>query len=157
AAGVVLLAVLACGLALPAQARLRADDPDEITLRAYEQEVLARVQASHARGARPMAVPDIFGQGSVLTVGNFFMKVTNCRLVGNPFTTGPSDPSGQWPGASSVESLNFAGFGVGAVNPFASDPNAVRRVSYITEWRPPTLAPEDRIYRAYDGIVNGVR
>src|SRR5205814_9631989 len=35
-----------------------------------------------------------------------------------------------------------------------------RRVSYgllPAEWRPATLDPEDRIYRAYDGIVNGTR
>ena len=43
------------------------------------------------------------------------------------------------------------------VNPFATDPTAVRRVSYFSEWRPPTLAPEDKIYRSYDGIVNGQR
>jgi hypothetical protein len=54
--------------------------------------------------------------------------------------------------------MNFIGLAVGAVNPFATDPNAVRRVSYLNlEWRPPTLDPEDRMYRAYDGIVNGVR
>ncbi|MCE9626877.1 MAG: hypothetical protein K8R56_03045, partial [Candidatus Eisenbacteria bacterium] len=34
---------------------------------------------------------------------------------------------------------------------------AVRRVSSTTEWRPATLDPEDRMYRGYDGIVNGVR
>src|SRR5262245_40554528 len=85
-----LLVVLVGALALPAKARLRPDDPDEISLRAYEQEVLARVQANATmagrRGARPMAIPDIFGQGSVLNVGNFVMKVTNNGLVGNPFT-----------------------------------------------------------------------
>ena len=46
---------------------------------------------------------------------------------------------------------------VGAVNPYATDPNAIRRVSYFTEWRPPTLDPVDKIYRAYDGILNGAR
>src|SRR5262249_44978136 len=30
-------------------------------------------------------------------------------------------------------------------------------VSYLQEWRPPTLDPGDRIYRAYDGILNGTR
>ena len=156
-----LLAAFVGTLAVPAWARLRPDDPDEQGLRAYEQEVLDRVhanaQAAGHRGAKPMAVPDIFGQGSVLNVGNFVMKVTNYGLVGNPFTNVSSDPSGQWPGASGIEYLNFAGFALGAVNPFASDPNALRRVSYITEWRPATLDPVDRIYRGYDGIVYGLR
>ena len=30
-------------------------------------------------------------------------------------------------------------------------------MSYFREWRPPTLDPEDQIYRAYDGIINGTR
>ena len=148
--------LLACGLAAPARARLRPDDPDQIALQSYEREVLARVAANHG-AAKPADIPDIFGQGSVLTVGNVTMKVTNNGLVGNPFTNVSSDPSAQWPGASGIEYLNFAGIALGAVNPFATDPNAVRRVSYLTEWRPATLDPEDRIYRAYDGIVNGAR
>ncbi len=154
-----LLVALVGVFAGPARARLRPDDPDQQSLDAYEQEVTARWQAHQAAGrhARPMAIPDIFGQGSVLNVGNFVMKVTNYGLVGNPFTNVSSDPSGQWPGASAIEYLNFAGIALGAVNPFATDPNALRRVSYITEWRPATLDPEDRIYRAYDGIVNGIR
>ena len=156
-----LLVTLVGAFAVPAWARLRPDDPDQQGLEAYEQEVLARVhanaQTSGRRGARPMAIPDIFGQGSVLNVGNFVMKVTNNGLVGNPFTNVSSDPSGQWPGASAIEYLNFAGLAVGAVNPFATDPNALRRVSYLQEWRPATLDPEDRIYRSYDGIVNGLR
>ncbi len=155
-----LLALALVGIfAVPAWARLRPDDPDQQTLNAYEQEVTARWNAHQAggRNARPMAVPDIFGQGSVLNVGDVVMKVTNYGVIGNPFTNVSSDPSAQWPGASAVEYLNFFGIAVGAVNPFATDPNAVRRVSYITEWRPATLDPEDRIYRAYDGIVNGNR
>lgn len=146
--------------AAPAAARLRPDEPEYHDLQMYEQEVMARIEANKSaarRGAKPMAIPDIFGQGSVLNVGNFVMKVTNNGLVGNPFTNVSSDPSGQWPGTSSIEYLNFAGLAMGAVNPFASDPNAVRRVSYIQEWRPATLDPEDRMYRGYDGIVNGVR
>src|SRR6516165_7048990 len=58
---------------------------------------------------------------------------------------------------SGIEYLNYIGLAVGAVNPLATDPTAMRRVSYITEWRPPTLDPEDRMYRSYDGIVNGQR
>ncbi len=154
-----LLAAMVCAFATPAWSRLSPDDPDQQGLDAYEQEVLARVAASAQgrRGARPMAIPDIFGGGSVLNVGNFVMKVTNNGLVGNPFTNISSDPSAQWPGASAIEYMNFCGIGLGAVNPFATDPNAVRRVSLLQEWRPATLDPEDRMYRGYDGIVNGVR
>lgn len=156
-----MMLAMAAAMAAPVSARLRPDDPDEQGLREYEQEVLARVhnnaQNSGRRGARPAAIPDIFGQGSVLNVGQFVMKVTNNGLVGNPFGNISSDPAGQWPGASSVEYLNFAGIAFGAVNPFATDPNALRRVSYLQEWRPATLDPEDRIYRGYDGIINGVR
>jgi hypothetical protein len=106
---------------------------------------------------RPNAIPDIFGPGAVLNVGSVNMKVSNYGFFGNPFTNLSSDPAGQWPGSSGVEYLNFVGLAVGAVNPLATDPSAVRRVSYITEWRPQTLDPEDRIYRGYDGIINGTR
>jgi hypothetical protein len=102
-------------------------------------------------------IPDIYGPGAVLTVGDLYMKVTNFGWFGNPYTNLSSDPSAQWQGASGVEYLNAAIFAVGAVNPYATDPNAIRRVSYFTEWRPPTLDPVDKIYRAFDGIVNGAR
>ena len=149
------------GFASEAEARLRPGNPEDPEYQAvleYEREVNARVQASHSarRGATPLAIPDIFGPGSVLNVGNVVMKVTNLGCLGNPFVSS-SDPSGQWPGASSVEYLGFIYMAMGAVNPLATDPNAVRRVSFFTEWRPPTLAPEDHIYRGYDGIVNGSR
>src|SRR6185295_14345021 len=39
----------------------------------------------------------------------------------------------------------------------ATDPTAMRRVSSGREGFPPTADPEDRMYRAYDGIVNGAR
>jgi hypothetical protein len=102
-------------------------------------------------------IPDIYGPGAVLGVGEVVMKVTNLALFGNPYTNLSSDPSGQWPGASGVEYLNAAVLAVGAVNPFATDPNAIRRVSYFTEWRPPTLDPVDKMYRTYDGALNGAR
>ncbi len=108
------------------------------------------------RTANPLAVPDVFGPGSVLSVGNVRMKVTNEGILGNPFTTS-SDPSAQWPGSSGVEYLSGIYLAVGAVNPTATDPTALRRVSYSTEWRPPTLDPEDKIYKAFDGIINGER
>jgi len=107
--------------------------------------------------ASPYDIPDIFGPGAVLSVGNVLMKVTNLSVFGNPWTNVSSDPSGQWPGASGIEYLNLASLAVGAKNPTAVDPNAIRRVSFWTEWRPPTLDPEDKMYRAYDGILNGAR
>ena len=113
--------------------------------------------ASKGRGSTPEAIPDIFGPGAVLNVGNVVMKVTNYAIIGNPFTNVSSDPSGQWPGTSGIEYLNFIALSVGGVNPTASDPASIRRVSYFNEWRPPTLDPEDKMYRAYDGIVNGTR
>lgn len=150
------------GLMSPAQARLRETDPEYQGLLEVERlyqvgDFAAKPGDTRARPARPAAIPDIFGPGSVLNVGNVLMKVTNFGLDGNPFTNLSSDPSMQWPGASSVEYMNFLGMAVGAVNPLATDPTALRRVSYSTEWRPPSLDAEDRIYRAYDGIVNGTR
>jgi hypothetical protein len=103
------------------------------------------------------AVPDINGPGHVSTVGNVWMKTTNIGVMGNPFTANSSDPSAQWPGPSGVEHLFFFGLYVAAKNPSALDPANLRRVSSNTEWRPPTLNPEDRIYQAFDGQVNGVR
>ena len=143
----------------PAWSRMRPEDPEHQYFQAYEQEVLARMESSNGRrGARPMAIPNIFETGtSVLNVGNLVMKVTNNGLVGNPFTNVSSDPSCQWPGTSAVEYMNFAGLAFGAVNPLATDPNAIRRVSSGQEWRPATLDVEDKVYRGYDGIVNGVR
>jgi hypothetical protein len=102
-------------------------------------------------------IPEIYGPGAVLNVGDIQMKVTNYSWFGNPYTNLSSDPSGQWPGASGTEYLNGAYFAVGAVNPYATDPNAIRRVSFFTEWRPPSLDPVDKIYRTYDGALNGAR
>src|SRR5437867_2511315 len=152
------LAVLVIGVSSPAAAQRDPRDVDLQALRAYEQEVLgrARAQAADRRRATPLAIPDTFGAGSVLNVGNVVMKVTNNGILGNPFVTS-SDPPCQWPGTSAIEYMAFLGIGLGAVNPFATDPNAIRRVSYLQEWRPATLDPEDKIYRSYDGIVNGVR
>src|SRR5262249_57954811 len=101
----------------------------------------------------PEDVPDINGPGHVSTVGNVWMKTTNIGVMGNPFTANSSDPSAQWPGPSGVEHLFFFGLWVAAKNPSALDPANLRRVSQNTEWRPPTLAPEDRIYQSYDGQV----
>ena len=155
-----LLAALGGSLARSAAAHVQETDPEYQDLQILKAEWEARQNAGSSKGkpiASPSAIPDIFGSGSVLTVGNVYMKVTNNGLVGNPFTQVSSDPSCQWPGASGVEYMNYLGLAVGAVNPLASDPTAVRRVSYLQEWRPATLDPEDRIYRGYDGIVGGQR
>src|SRR5690348_3491358 len=105
----------------------------------------------------PQAVPEINGPGRVSTVGNVWLKTTNIGVMGNPFPANSSDPSAQWPGPSGREFLLYWGLWVGAKNPEATDPALVRRVSQNTEWRPPTLAPEDRIYQSYDGQVGGLR
>jgi len=107
--------------------------------------------------ARPADIPDIFGPGAVLNVGNLCMKVTNMGVNGNPFPNLSSDPAGQWVGTSGVEYLSYFGLAVGAVNPLATSADAIRRVSQNTEWRPATIDPVDRIYKAYDGILNGTR
>ena len=158
-ARVALLVAVALAWALPGLAHVKPGDPEYAEFQNLEKEwkVGEFAPVGGKRIQRPADIPDIFGPGAVLTVGNVFMKVTNYGLDGNPFTNISSDPSGQWPGASGIEYLNYIGFAVGAVNPYATDPTAIRRVSYITEWRPPTLDPVDRMYRAYDGIVNGQR
>ena len=116
-----------------------------------------RAHAVTRPGAKPNAIPDIYGPGAVLTAGRVHMKATNFGLLGNPFPNLSADPAAQWPGASHVEYLNYIGLAVGAVNPFATSPDAVRRVSSLMEWRPPTLDPEDRMYVTADGAVNGQR
>lgn len=165
AATLALLALLVVP-APPASARVETTDAEFPMLQGLMEEGLTRLRrigvdpATLREWRGPVGrtdIPDIFGPGAVLSVGNFFLKVTNNGFNGNPFTNISSDPSGQWPGASGIEYVNFIGLAVGAVNPVASDPVAVRRVSYITEWRPATLDPEDRMYRAYDGIANGTR
>ncbi|MFN8589199.1 MAG: hypothetical protein U0704_15520 [Candidatus Eisenbacteria bacterium] len=153
-----LAALFLAALAAPAFAKLPENDPEwQDILQLEAEHGVGPLAAQGGRQARPTDIPDIFGPGAVLTVGNVFMKCTNYGLDGNPFTYVSSDPSGQWPGSSAIEYLNLLGIAVGGVNPFASDPLAVRRVSLTTEWRPPTLDPEDRMYRSYDGIVNGTR
>jgi len=152
---VALLALLA---ASPATAG-RLDPAEEAAAKSlieYWQHPAPPNGGMKGRTATPAALPDITGPGAVLTVGNVAMKVTNFGTLGNPFVTS-SDPSGQWPGASGIEYLFAIFLGVGGVNPTATDPSAVRRMSYFPEWDPPTPDPEDRMYRAYDGIIGGNR
>ena len=108
-----------------------------------------------SRPATPADIPDIYGPGAVLNIGNINMKVTNMGVIGNPFTHLSSDPSGQWPGASGVEYLNAIVFAVGAVDPRETDPVLRYHVSSGTEWRPPTLDPVDRIYQSFEGVAGG--
>jgi hypothetical protein len=119
----------------------------------------ARAQVDQAK--RPPsadAVPDVNGPGScVSTVGNVWIKTINIGVMGNPFTANSSDPSGQWPGPSGVQYMGFWNLWVAAKNPEAQDPSQLRRVDHGTEWRPPSLAPEDRIYSAFEGQAGGVR
>src|SRR5262249_28660018 len=124
------------------------------------QQLYRQYEQLRGRGrVGPMAAPDVFGHGAVLTVGKVVEKVTNFGVNGNPFFATSSDPSAQWPGQSGIEYLFFQSFAVGAVDPGVSpgDPVSRRRVSSGLEWRPPSLAPEDHIYSAYEGIVNGKR
>jgi hypothetical protein len=119
--------------------------------------------ADPAAGALPrhpvetQAPPDIVGPGAcVSTAGNVWIKTTNIGVMGNPFVQS-ADPSGQWPGPSGVQYMGFWTLWVGAKNTEAEAPELVRRVSNFIEWRPPTLAPEDRIYSAYEGQAGGIR
>ena len=150
--GLVLL--LLAVMAAPAHGR-----PDEAMMQEFRAAYPELFAPEGGRRARPMALPDIFGPGAVLDVGNIHMKVTNFGLVGNPppYSSLSSDPSGQWPGPTGTEYLSFVLLGVGGVNKTATDPAGVRRQSVQAEWRPRTLDPEDRMYRSYDGQVGGNR
>lgn len=152
-----LSAVLMAQLAVASLAHAKADPSEEQAFQARTNRAANPSGNIKDRKATPAAIPDIYGPGAVLTVGNVVMKVTNYGVIGNPFTNISSDPSGQWPGASGVEYLNFILLALGGVNPTATDPTSVRRVSYNPEWWPPTPDPEDRMYRAYDGIIAGNR
>uniref|UniRef100_A0A832MIQ5 T9SS type A sorting domain-containing protein n=1 Tax=Eiseniibacteriota bacterium TaxID=2212470 RepID=A0A832MIQ5_UNCEI len=162
-----LAAALALVALAPAAARAQSTTADELAERLSTKFGLSAddIKAAYPEYFRPagsgrnepLAVPNIFRSGDVLNVGKVVMKITNLGLDGNPFTNLTSDASGQWPGQSGIEYMNAIAFAVGAVNPTASDPNSVRRVSYFSEWRPKTLQPEDDIYPAYDGVINGVR
>ena len=95
--------------------------------------------------------------GAVLTVSNIQMKVVNNGTLGNPYTFTSSDPSGQWPGASGIDYLWHLLSPSGPSTPRRAMPARCVGSASGREWRPPTLDPEDRIYRAYDGIINGTR
>lgn len=153
------MAALALCLASSVHAQVRPGkvDPDGYDLQKIREALPEYFRPSGNGRATPAALPDVFGPGAVLTAGNLYMKITNFGHVGNFFTNLSSDPAGQWPGASGNEYLSTIRLSVAAKNPQATDPNALRRVSYLFEWRPPSLDDLDHIYRAYDGIINGNR
>jgi hypothetical protein len=155
------LAAAACvaALALPARAQLPPGkiDPDGYTFEKIKAALPELFAPAGDSRARPADIPDVIGPGAVLRVGSVYMKVTNYGHCGNFFQNLSTDPSGQWPGASGIEFLSTIRLGVAGVNPQATDPASLRRVSYLFEWRPPTLDKVDRIYKAYDGIINGAR
>src|SRR5262245_50574582 len=93
---------------LPSSVSARSFSPDMSTAAPPD----ATLRSGTNRAATPAALPDIFGPGSVLNVGNVFMKITNTGVLGNPFTTS-SDPSMQWPGPSGIEYLQSAIIAVG--------------------------------------------
>ncbi len=143
--------------ALPAGLLIRLAVIFVITMMGFAQVAWGRQPSPKESPAMINSPPDINGPGKVLRAGNLHMKVTNFGFVGNPFTNLSSDPSGQWPGDSGIEYLNSIRLAVGALDPYAVDPSQVHRVSYLFEWRPPSLNPEDRIYESHDGVVNGAR
>jgi len=92
----------------PPQGGVRRADRDRV------QGGLSRAVRAAELGPRASAdVPDIFGPGAVLNVGNIYMKVTNNGWLGNPSLATSSDPNGQWPGASGIEYLNVFSLAVG--------------------------------------------
>jgi hypothetical protein len=93
----------------------------------------------------------------VLTTGDVHLRVTNRGYLGNLDPAAPGEPAGQWPGASGVEYLRSIVLAVGAVNPTATDPTQMRRVSFLREWGPASVEPTDRIYPSFDGAINGAR
>ncbi len=151
---------LMTALVVPAWGQLEGNgkvDPDSLTMEAVQKAMPEYFHVGGNGRIQPMDIPDVIGPGAVLNVGSVYMKVTNWGHCGNLFTNLSSDPAGQWPGASAIEYLSSIRLAVGGVNPTATDPTAIRRVSYLLEWRPPSLLAEDKIYRAYDGIINGAR
>src|SRR5436190_17639184 len=75
-------------------------DPDGLTLNAIKAAMPEYFRPAGNGRVGPTDIPDIFGPGAVLTVGNIQMKVTNFGHVGNLFMNLSSDPSAQWPGSS---------------------------------------------------------
>jgi hypothetical protein len=156
-AALALLAGLVLVTVRPANARVLDDDMKGLVNPQGDDAAPGTLRNGGHGPITPQAVPEINGPGRVSTVGNVWLKTTNIGVMGNPFTANSSDPSAQWPGPSGNEFLFYWGLWVGAKNPEAQDPALVRRVSQNLEWRPPTLAPEDRIYQSYDGQVHGLR
>ncbi len=100
-------------------------------------------------------VYEVRGEGFVHNVGNLWVNVTNLGVIGNPWKSLSTDPSGQFPPGSGVEYLYASGIWVGAR--IGDDPNPyVSTALYQTEFRPSTL-PIDTIYESYEGFPGGTR
>ena len=76
-------------LARPAHARFVEGSPEYEALQELQKEwqvgPYAPAPGTTGRTTRPAAIPDIFGPGAVLNVGNVWMKITNNGFCGNPF------------------------------------------------------------------------
>jgi hypothetical protein len=100
-------------------------------------------------------VYEVRGEGFVHNVGNFWVNVSNLGVIGNPWKSLSSDPSGQYPPGSGVEYLWGAGIWVGAT--IGGDPTPRVSTAYDQlEFRPSTL-PIDTIYESYEGFPGGER
>jgi hypothetical protein len=153
--GILVGFVLGALLLAPARAAGRSGGEAPADLR--EQGWGAPDESGGAGPTGTLAVPEIGGPGRVTTAGRLWMKSTNIGHMGNPFPALSSDPGAQWPGSSGVEYLYNWSLWVGARRSTAGPGTERYRVSAGIEWRPPSLDPEDRIYRAYEGEIGGLR
>jgi hypothetical protein len=113
-------------------------------------------EAPGAHSKNPYSgVYEIRGEGFVHNVGNLWMNVTNLGVIGNPWKTLSTDPSGQYPPGSGVEYLWGGGIWVGAT--VGDNPTPYVSTAYDQlEFRPSTL-PVDTIYESYEGFPGGDR
>ena len=62
-----------------------------------------------------------------------------------------------WPDSSGIEYLHHISVAVAAKDPAPPPGAPARRVSYSTEWSPPTSEPVDRLYRTWQTASGGLR
>ncbi len=115
AAGVLLIASAGLASAQPYAGKI---DPDGLTLERWRQ---LMPEYFHPTGTNPrvapLDLPDVFGPGAVLRVGNIYMKVTNWGHCGNLFTNLSSDPVRAVAGLVGVEYLSSIRLAVGGREP----------------------------------------